>query len=149
MSILAIGPGTRVTLHFSLELDDGTVVDSNFEGSPAAFDVGDGSLLPGFEAVLEGMTAGDAESFTIEPENGFGQHNPQNIQRMKRSEFPEDMALEPGLVVSFADPSEGELPGVIASVDEHQVMVDFNHPLAGRNIRFTVKVLSVEPAQTH
>ena len=75
MNDLTIGPGTRVTLHFSLALDDGTLVDSTFDREPAVFDVGDGSLLPGYEDVLMGLRAGDETHFDIKPEHGFGQHN--------------------------------------------------------------------------
>lgn len=138
-----------MTLHFALKLNDGSTVDSNFEGEPATFDVGDGSLLPGFEEPLFGLQAGDERTFTITPEKGFGEHNPENIQHLPRSQFPADVELEEGLVLSFADAQQTELPGVVASYDEQTVTVDFNHPLAGREIEFSVKILDVNPAVTH
>ena len=137
-----IGPSTRVTLHFEIALEDGQLVDSNFEGQPATFEVGDGNLLEGFEKVLYGLHAGDENTFKILPENAFGMPNPSNVQRIARSQF-DDMELEQGLVISFADPS-GELPGVIDSFDENYVDVNFNHPLAGHTLSFKVKILSVE-----
>ena len=149
MNDLVVGEGTRVTLHFALELQDGTVVDSNFEGKPATFDVGDGSLLNGFEEALFGLAAGDRQQFTILPEKGFGQHNNQNVQRFKRTDFSDDTELQEGLVISFADAAQTELPGVIVNLDEETVTVDFNHPLAGRAIIFSVEILAVEPATTH
>ncbi len=149
MSDLTIGPGTRVTLHFSLSLDDGTVVDSTFEREPAVFEVGDGSLLPGYEEALLGLRAGDETRFDMKPEHGFGQHNPANIQQLSRADFDASIALEPGLVLSFADASGAELPGVVADIDDDTVTVDFNHPLAGREIAFRVAILAVEPAVTH
>ena len=65
------------------------------------------------------------------------------MQRLPRSQFG-DMVLEPGLVVSFADAANGELPGVIAEFDEEKVTVDFNHPLAGKRLKFEVKIIAVE-----
>lgn len=149
MNDLCIGPGTQVTLHFSLKLDDGSTVDSNFESEPATFDVGDGSLLPGFEESLFGLQAGDERTFAITPEKGFGVHNPENIQELPRSQFPEDVELEEGLVLSFADAQQTELPGVVSAFDDTTVTVDFNHPLAGREIEFSVKIVDVNPAVTH
>lgn len=147
--VLEIGAGTEVTLHFSLVLEDGAVVDSNFDAQPATFTVGDGKLLPGFEQALFGLVAGDKKSMQIPPEQGFGQPNPNNIQEVKRKNFAADMELAEGLVVSFADANGGELPGVISEIGEEIVKVDFNHPLAGRDITFTVEIVKVAPATTH
>ena len=148
MNELVIGEGTQVTLYFSLSLENGDVVDSNFEREPASFAIGDGSLLPGFEQALFGLKTGAKESIVIPPENGFGQPNPNNIQSVERESFAE-MELEKGLVISFKDPAGGELPGVVSSFNEEEVTIDFNHPLAGRNIVFDVEIVSVEPAVTH
>lgn len=149
MSSLSIGPGTQVTLHFSLKLEDGSVVDSNFDAKPATFIIGDENLLVGFEKLLMGLNAGHKDSFVVPPEDAFGQRNPNNIQEVKREVFADDVELSEGLVVSFADANKQELPGVVSSFDEDIVIVDFNHPLAGRNIIFDVEILSVEPAVTH
>jgi FKBP-type peptidyl-prolyl cis-trans isomerase SlpA len=85
----------------------------------------------------------------IDPEQGFGPHNPNNIQRFSKGDFTDDVQLEPGLMLSFADASQAELPGVVVEVDDEHVMVDFNHPLAGHQITFAVKILDVIPAVTH
>ncbi|WP_417227682.1 FKBP-type peptidyl-prolyl cis-trans isomerase [Amphritea sp.] len=143
MSPQTIAPDATVTLHFAIKLADGQVVDSNFESKPATFVVGDGQLLDGFEKALLGMKAGDEAVIDILPEQGFGMSNPSNMQRLPRKQFG-DMVLEPGLVVSFADGSDSELPGVVAEFDERMVTIDFNHPLAGKNLKFEVKILTVE-----
>lgn len=143
-----IDEGMEVTLHFTLKLEDGTVVDSTRDKAPATFQMGDGNLPPGFEHPMKGLTAGESGSFEITPEHAFGQHNPQNIQRLKRDDFG-DEELEVGTVMSFADPGGGELPGVISAIDGEMVDVDFNHPLAGRTLTFEVEVLDVKPATTH
>ncbi|MFY0992114.1 FKBP-type peptidyl-prolyl cis-trans isomerase [Halomonas sp. C05BenzN] len=143
-----IDDGMEVTLHFTLKLEDGTVVDSTRDKQPAAFQVGDGNLPPGFEHPLKGLAAGESGSFEITPEQAFGQHNPQNIQLLKREDFESDEP-EVGMVMSFADAAGGELPGVIKSIEGEQVEVDFNHPLAGRTLTFEVEVIDVKPATTH
>lgn len=149
MRELAIGPGTKITLHFALQLDNGDMVDSNFERDPATFTVGDGNLLPGFEKALFGMLEGEHKTVVIKPEDGFGQRNPNNIQEIARSQFSPDLELSEGLMLSFADAQKTELPGVVQSYDDDVVVVDFNHPLAGRDILFEVAIIKIEPVQVH
>jgi len=149
MRELAIGPGTKITLHFALQLDNGDMVDSNFERDPAIFTVGDGNLLPGFEKALFGMLEGEHKTVVIKPEDGFGQRNPNNIQEIARSQFSPDLELSEGLMLSFADAQKTELPGVVQSYDDDVVIVDFNHPLAGRDILFEVAIIKIEPVQVH
>lgn len=142
MSETRIGHDSEVTLHFTVKLPSGEVVDSTSGKSPATFKVGDGSLLPGFEQSLFGLKAGDQRSFEIEPERGFGPGNPQNIQSVPRGQFNE-MELEPGLLVIFQDAAGGEMPGIVKTVHDSTVDVDFNHPLAGKTITFEVEIISV------
>ena len=147
MSTHSVGKGMRVTLNFSLSLKDGAVVDSTFEKAPASLDVGDGNLPEGFESYILGMKPGDRETYQVPPENAFGQANPSNRQTFKRSDFDREMVIEPGLMVSFADARKTELPGIVHSVDGDEVVVDFNHPLAGRDLIFEVEIIDVQPIQ--
>ena len=140
-----IGAATQVTLHFAIKLDNGDVVDSTFDKEPATFTVGDGSLLPGFEQALYGLKAGDKRSLPIGPEQGFGQGNPQNIQVMPRAQFA-DMELSEGLLIIFNDAAIAELPGVVKAFDANQVTIDFNHPLAGKDLTFDVEIIDVNAA---
>ena len=146
---LPIEPNMRVTLNFSRALETGEEVDSNFGQEPVSFVMGDGSLLPGFERRLIGMRAGDEAEFRIPPDEGFGDPQDDNIQEIPRREFDADSPLEPGMLFSFADAAGGEVPGMIAAVDEESVTVDFNHPLSGRTIHFRVRIARVEPAELH
>lgn len=140
-----IGPGKKVTLHFSVALAGGEVVDSTRQsGTPAEFTVGDGSLLPGFEQAIFGLQAGDRRSVCIDAQRGFGEWSAGNLQTFTKVQFS-GMPLEPGLVISFADKS-GELPGVVKEVGEDSVVVDFNHPLAGRDLVFEVDIIRVMDA---
>lgn len=140
-----IGPDRQVTLHFAIKLESGDVVDTTFDKRPATFTVGDGNLLPGFEQALYGLKAGDKRSIAIEPEHGFGQPNPQNVQVMPRGNF-EGMELSEGLLIIFNDAANAELPGVVKQFDEAEVTIDFNHPLAGKRLTFDVEIVDVQPA---
>lgn len=151
-TVQKIAADSKVSMHFALRINgvdaEGTStkeeVDSTFNAQPAEFTIGDGNLLPGFEEFLIGLTTGEQKTFTVPAEKAFGQINPQNVQEMKRSSFALDMPLSPGLVVSFADAAKAELPGVIKSIDGDYVTVDFNHPLAGKDLEFEVQILSVD-----
>ena len=141
MSRVPIGPGTEVTLSFQLSLPDGQLIDQT-GASGATFKFADGSLLPGFEQALVGLFAGDRTVVTLSSDQGFGAVNEDNIHWMKRSDFARELLLEEGLVVSFQGP-DGELPGIIKQVREEVVKVDFNHPLAGREIVFEADIIEV------
>jgi FKBP-type peptidyl-prolyl cis-trans isomerase SlpA len=143
MNNVPIGPGTRVTLIFKLALAAGDVIDSTGDES-ATFEVGDGSLLPGFEAAMYGMKAGDSGELPIAAEQGFGLPNEENVHMMKRALFDVSQELVEGLVVSFADGEGGERPGVVKRLFDELVEVDFNHPLAGQDLLFSVQVKQVE-----
>lgn len=149
MTLVPVSEGTRVFLNFSVSLEDGSEVDTNFGGEPVDFVIGDGSLLPGFERLIFGMSAGERQMFTVTPENAFGQPNDNNLQYLPRQQFDDDVTLEIGLVFSFADASGDELPGMIIAFDDNEVTVDFNHPLSGRTILFDVLIHRVEPAELH
>jgi len=141
LSRVPIGPGTEITLRFKLSLIDGQLIDQT-DASPATFRFADGSLLPGFETALLGCFSGDRVEAVLTPDQGFGTVNEDNIHWMNRRDFARELLLEEGLVVSFQSP-EGELPGVIKSVRDVTVQVDFNHPLAGRDIVFEADIIDV------
>ncbi|ARB47050.1 FKBP-type peptidyl-prolyl cis-trans isomerase [Alloalcanivorax xenomutans] len=148
---LRVGPQTRITLHFAVRLMDGTEMDSTFGGEPATFVWGDGSLLPGFERAILGLKAGDRRSVFIDAQSGFGDYNEQNVQHFRRDTFAAPDGMEVGTVMNFADAAGAELPGVVSALDEQWVTVDFNHPLAGRELTFEVEIVRVEhdaPEQT-
>ncbi|MDB5981624.1 MAG: peptidylprolyl isomerase [Pseudomonas sp.] len=138
-----IGQNTEVTLHFALRLENGDTVDSTFDKAPATFKVGDGNLLPGFEAAIFGFKAGDKRTVEVQPENAFGQPNPQNVQIIPRSQFT-GMDLSENLLVIFNDAANTELPGIVKEFDDTQVTIDFNHPLAGKTLTFEVEIFQVK-----
>lgn len=138
-----INSTSTVTLNFSLALENGDLVDSTFGKAPATFAMGDGSLLPGFEKRLQGLQAADKKEFVIPAAEGFGRSNIHNIMTYQRTDFSPEIDLDAGVVVSFTDPSGRQIPGVIKTVAE-MVTVDFNHPLAGHDLTFTVEIIDVQ-----
>lgn len=145
MKNLKISAGTQVKLHFALLLEDGATVDSTFDKQPATLHIGDGNLPENFEKLIHGLEAGDEQTFTLPPEQAFGQHNPSNIQRLPSNSFDNLDSLQQGMIIGFTDKAGNELPGLITAMDTQRVTVDFNHPLAGRTLTFKVQILDVNP----
>ena len=141
---VAIYHGSEVLMHFTITLEDGTVAETTQGEEPLRFVMGDETLIEGLELALFGLKAGDKQSLKIGPETAYGYPDPENVQTMSRTDFPDDMDLNPGLIISFALPDGEEYPGTITEVGDEQVTVDFNHPLAGHEILFDVEILEVK-----
>jgi FKBP-type peptidyl-prolyl cis-trans isomerase SlpA len=139
----SINTSSHVRLNFALHHESGATIDSTFDKGAVELTIGDGNLLVGFESCLIGLVVGDHQTFTVAPQNGFGQHNSANLQTLKRHQFGADMVLEEGLIVSFSDAANTELPGVVKTIDGDTVVMDFNHPLAGVELKFEVEILAV------
>lgn len=131
-----------VSLNFAIQLADGSVVDSNFDQPACSFSFGDGSLLPGFEEALLGLRIGERKAITLTPEQGFGEWQEDRLTQFPAAKF-KDYELEPGLIMSFTDPS-GERPGVVKTVSEDTVVIDFNHPLAGKELVFDALIHTID-----
>lgn len=140
---IAIYHGSKVLMHFTISLEDGTVAETTKGEDPLHFVMGDNTLVEGLELALFGLKAGDRQSLKIGPETAYGYPDPENIQSMDSAAFPEDMTLERGVIVSFALPDGEEYPGMITAIDGKQVTVDFNHPLSGHELSFDVEILEV------
>ena len=140
-----IRPGSKVLMHFTLSLEDGTVAETTRDDNePLEFVMGDGTLIEGLELALYGLKAGDKQTLSIEPKLAFGFPDPDNVHSMPRHEFPQEMQLARGVIMEFNTPAGDEVPGTVVEVNDSEVKVDFNHPLAGDQITFEVEILSVE-----
>lgn len=147
---MAIGPGDKVSFDFTLTLADGTQVDANGE-RPLSVVIGQGELLECLERRLIGLDAGARERFEIPSTETLAESGGDTLQTVARSDFPADLALEPGVVIGFELPSGEEVPGTVVEVGDQDVVIDFAHPLAGHDLVFEVHVRSVEsrgPTQT-
>jgi len=138
-----IVPGSSVRMHYALRLEDGTLVESSYGAEPVEFEMGDGTLITGFERALYGLAAGAQQSIRISPQEGYGERAADRLHSLPRAHFDAEMPMDAGTIISFELPSGEEVPGMIISADNETAQVDFNHPLAGHEVIFEVDVLAV------
>ncbi|MCC7151439.1 MAG: peptidylprolyl isomerase [Rubrivivax sp.] len=143
-----IQPGSFLTLHYRLSSTDGTDVVNTFESSPATLSLGAGQLAPALEQRLIGLAEGARVAFDVPAGEAFGERNPQLLQRVTRALLREhgdpQASYACGDVVEFPTPDgAGSYAGVVREVGDDWLLFDFNHPLAGRALRFEVQVLGV------
>ena len=143
-----IQPGSFLTLHYRLAGPDGAAVVDTFDDKPATLSLGCGQLAPAIEQRLLGLPEGARQSFELPAGEAFGPRNPELLQRVRRSLLRElgdpDASYDVGDVVQFPTPDgQGAYAGVVREVAEDWLLFDFNHPLAGRPVRFDVHVLGV------
>ncbi len=140
-----IGPGRQVCLHLAIYLDDGTEVLSSFGDEPMRFRVGDGTLAPGLESLLVDLEPGADEQMLADGAALFGAYDRALVHRVPRSDLPQGFAPEPGQVIPFQAPGGQQTAGTILSIDETEVEIDFNHPLARRGLRIHAQVIEEQP----
>lgn len=139
-----VGPGSYVQLHLEIYLQDGTLALSAWGDDALTLTLGDGTLAPGLEALLVGLTPGVEARVLASGEDLYGPHDPDNIHWLPRSDFPPEMAATPGQVIAFETPGGHELAGLVLASDPQRVQVDLNHPLAGRSLN--IRLLMIVPA---
>ncbi len=135
--------GGLVTLHYRLSLEHGAELLSTFGAAPATLALGAGELAPGLERCVEQAVPGKRYVFLLEPGQAFGERREELLQALPRAAFPADMRLAAGEAVEFAGPEGDAHLGIVLEAGEDRVRVDFNHPLAGRRLRFELEVISV------
>ena len=111
---------------------------------PVTVDVVSKPAVQRAELALLDLQEGDEQTLDIGPDLAFGHADENSVHSIKRSEFAADCELHPGLILEFSMPNGESLPGTILEFDDQMVKVDFNHPLAGQTVRFTVKIIKVE-----
>ena len=136
-----------VTLHYRVATADDTEIVATFGSTPATLQLGSGELAPPLEACLDGLPVGERHVFLLEPEQAFGPHNPDLLTRMPKGELPNG-GTDIGVLtlVEFAAPKGmggGKFAGLVREMDETSALVDFNHPLAGKSIRFEVEIIGI------
>jgi peptidylprolyl isomerase len=139
--------GKNVSFHYIGTLDDGTEFDSSYtRGEPMSGLVGDGKLISGFENALLGMKANEKKSIVIESKDAYGEFNPKAIQIVPLTSFPEDFEGIVGKVVQGKAENGNVFTAVITEVVDDNFTLDFNHPLAGKNLNFDIEIVSVSDA---
>ena len=99
-------------------------------------------MIPGFDTAVDGMKVGETKKVTLEPEQAYGDHNPEGIQAVPKESFPDDFEFEAGLVIE-GSVQDKPVRGVISQIEEEFVVVDFNHPMAGKNLNFDIELVDV------
>jgi FKBP-type peptidyl-prolyl cis-trans isomerase 2 len=143
---MQVGPGTIVRMDYTLRLDSGAAVDSSEGQDPLVFHFGRGQIIPGLEREMTGMQSGDQKEICVAPGEGYGLREPGAIQKIPLDRFPEDITPEAGMRLTVRGPRGHEMPFTIIAVSEDQATLDFNHPLAGENLNFSVTVRDVHSA---
>ncbi len=138
-----ITEGSEVKVHYTLTVD-GNVVDKSQEGSPLQFRVGDGRLIPGFEKAVMGMKEGEKKSFEVEPAEGYGTVDPNAFRTVPRDQLPPDADPKVGMVLFAQGPNGQNIPLRISEIRDDSIVVDLNHPLAGKTLNFDVEVVEVQ-----
>ncbi|MFT5733739.1 MAG: FKBP-type peptidyl-prolyl cis-trans isomerase SlyD [Planctomycetota bacterium] len=141
-----IEDGTVVTMHYKLVLGDGQVVDSSEGSEPLAYLHGSGNIVPGLESAMIGKAEGEKFDVAVAPEGGYGVRHDEAVQTVPKTMFPPDAELEAGIQFQATDEEERPIMGTIKEVAEETVTVDFNHPLAGEELNFSIEVVGVRAA---
>ncbi len=145
-------PGSTVKVHYTGRLADGEVFDSSLDppgdssgiGEPLGFVIGSGQMIPAFEQGVIGMEPGESKTVYIPAEQAYGPHSPQAVIEVERSQFPSGMPLEVGSVIQGNAPNGEQVPFTVVEVTASRVTLDSNHPLAGKDLTFEIKLVQVE-----
>lgn len=136
--------GRSVRVHYRGTLNDGTVFDSSYDrGETISFTVGGGQMIPGFENAINGMRVGETKTVSLTPDESYGDYDPNAIRDVPKTSFPNDFDfIEGGVVAGTANGMP--LKGTINEVKDDTVLIDFNHPMAGKDLNFEIELVEVE-----
>lgn len=147
-SPITVSDGKTVSMEYTLTLENKEVLDTNVGGEPLTFTQGSHEIIPGLETALTGMKAGESKQVTVTPEQAYGEVNPKALQEVPIDQIPPD-ARKVGVQLQGKDGQGRMVHPKVAEVKEQVVVLDFNHPLAGKTLYFDVKILDVQTAAAH
>lgn len=137
--------GKVVSFHYTLTDDRGALLDSSRERGPFAYLHGYGNIVPGLETALEGTEAGFLSTVKVAPADGYGDYNPKAVFEVPRGQFPPEEDIQVGMQVQ-GEGEHGIMNFRVVAVNEQNVVLDANHPMAGKSLNFDVEVLNVREA---
>ncbi len=140
-----VSTGKQVSIEYTLTLEDKTVVDSNVGATPLTFIQGSHNIIPGLESALDGMEVGGSKQVTVTPDDAYGPVNDDAVSEIEKAQIPED-SLKVGTVLQGQSPDGRVIIARVVEIGEETVLLDYNHPLAGKTLNFDVTILSVENA---
>ncbi|MBN41209.1 MAG: peptidylprolyl isomerase [Chloroflexi bacterium] len=135
--------GDNVKVHYTGKLLDGSVFDSSEGRDPLEFTVGTGQMIAGFDKGVVGMVLDEQKEITIPPEEAYGIYDPEKIIEVPNDQFPEDLSLEVGMQISASQPDGSPIPFTVKEIGEQNVTLDGNHFLAGKDLIFSVTLVSI------
>ena len=134
--------GKTVKVHYKGTLDDGSVFDSSEGKDPLEFKVGSGQVIPGFDAAVQEMEAGDTKTVKIASDQAYGDLRDDMIASVPKDQMPTDITPEAGQMLQIKTP-QGMIPVRVSEVKEDSVTIDANHPLAGQDLTFELTLVEV------
>ncbi len=140
---MTVSTGNEVSLEYTLTLENKEVIDTNVGGQPLTYTQGSQQIIPGLEEAIEGMTQGESKQVTVTPQRGYGEVNPKALQEIPKDQIPTE-AQKVGMQLQGKDASGRIVRPRVAEVKKDTVVLDFNHPLAGKTLFFDVKVLEIK-----
>jgi FKBP-type peptidyl-prolyl cis-trans isomerase SlyD len=135
-----------ISLAYTLKLANGDVIDYSEAGDPLEYLHGAGNIIPGLERALNGLRIGDSKDVEIPPEDGYGHYDPDDIEEIDIQDLPDDFPMELGAEVPVSDEEGNMLVAYVREITADHVTLDFNHPLAGQRLFFSVEVVDVRDA---
>ena len=135
--------GDTVHFHYTGTLSDGTVFDSSEGREPLSFTLGSGQIIPGLDVAIDGMAVGDKKTVTIPAKEAYGEHDANARQAVPRAQIPDHIPTDPGTQLQMQSAQGQVIPVVVIEADDEQVVLDANHPLAGRDLTFAVEIVAV------
>ncbi len=138
--------GSKVKVHYTGRLDDGTVFGSSEEGEPLVFTIGAGEMIEGLEESVLGMNPGDKKTVSIEPDKAFGAYREDMVMVVPHEQFPQDIEPQVGQVFQLSSQAGPPLLATVTKVEEEGITMDANHPLAGKTLTFDVELVEIMPA---
>ncbi len=141
---MKIEKGSQVTIEYELTVN-GEVVDSSKDRGPLDYEQGRGQIIRGLETALEGKEPGEEFEIDISPEDAYGIRDERAVQEVPRTAFPDTLSPEEGMALQVKTPAGQIFQAIVKEVKLDLILIDFNHPLAGKILRFKIQVLKVEP----
>jgi len=141
---MQVKKGDKIKVHYHGKLDDGTTFDSSEGREPLSFEVGSGMVIPGFDAGVTGMEKGEKKTIRIPSDEAYGPMLEEMIMEFPKDRFPADMKPEVGMALNMSNQEGQSFPVVIREVKEDVVVLDANHPLAGKDLTFELELVEIE-----
>ncbi len=135
--------GDTVKVHYSGFLEDGTIFDSSLQGDPFEFTLGESMVLPGFEEAIVGMDSGETKTINIPSDEAYGPHREELVAVIERTHVPVDIDPQIGMNLQLKSPDGNATSVVITEVSEESIILDANHPLAGKDLIFEIKLVEI------